>query len=278
MMLFMKMFSDSVFLSSNSLNRVEGSLNMSDIKSFPSVPAGHVFSGGSFLGHKPVTINIHQIIPTSDNWIFYVLFASLVFLSILRYYYPVPLAKLLSFSSRIRVTHSKEDNKGTSGILVPFFLFLNFLIGLSLLVIALAKLYSIELLKMSSARFLILIMGLILGFYLLRQSLVLSAGFLFDTRKAALRHVQTTTTTVYFSGLFLSPMMLVYFYTQMQFFIYLTLSILILLWMIKWFKVIKIGLAVRKFNTLHIFLYLCTVEFLPLLLLVKVGIEQLKLM
>ncbi len=121
-------------------------------------------------------------------------------------------------------------------------------------------------------------MGLILGFYLLRQSLVLSAGFLFDTRKAALRHVQTTTTTVYFSGLFLSPMMLVYFYTQMQFFIYLTLSILILLWMIKWFKVIKIGLAVRKFNTLHIFLYLCTVEFLPLLLLVKVGIEQLKLM
>jgi len=112
-MLFMKTFSDSLFLSSGLLNRVTDSLNTLGNKSLFSIPPENVYSGDSFLGHKPVTINIHQIISTSDNWIFYVLFVSLAFLSILRYYYPIPLAKLLSFSSRIRMTRSKEDNKGT---------------------------------------------------------------------------------------------------------------------------------------------------------------------
>ena len=274
----MKTFPDSVFQSPDWVNRVADSINSSHINSFSSVSSGHTLPVGSFFGAGHLKFSIHQIISTSDSWIFYSLFASLALLAILRYFFPVPLAKLFSFSSHVKMMNSDENNKATSGILAPLFLFLNFLIGSGLLIVAVTKIYAVTPLSLSTSfRFFAVLVLLILTFYFSKQLLVLLAGFIFDTGNDAMQHVQTNTTTAYFAGLFLSPLMLIYFYTQLKIFIYLALLIFLMLGLMKWVQIIKIGLSDGKLKALHIFLYLCTVEFLPLLLLMKVGVEQLKL-
>jgi len=269
-MLFLETFSKLILLQLNALTNLAWPWEIQTADSLQNLP-----SGESFLQQKDVLIKIRELIPEKDHWIYYLLFIMLGILAIIRYYFPGTLANLISLSSRAKVIRGKEDDKGPSGLIAPLFLFVNFLVGMGLLGYAFAKVYSEGLVQLMSYRLFIVLFFMVLFYYTFTQLLVLLAGFLFETRNYAFQHIQMATHTAFDAGLFLNPLMLFYFYTRLNLFIYLALVSLMLLWGFKILQLIKIGLSVRKIRPFHIFLYLCAIEFLPLVLLIKMGMDQL---
>jgi len=116
-------------------------------------------------------------------------------------------------------------------------------------------------------------MGVVILFYLFNQFFTFLIGFIFNTSNEARQQMRNTTLWAYITGIFLTPLLLIYFYTNsilVSDFMVIILAILILF---KWFQTVRIGLTTRNYHLLHLFLYLCAVEIAPLFLLVKMGIR-----
>ena len=111
---------------------------------------------------------------------------------------------------------------------------------------------------------------MVVAFYLFNQLSTFLIGFAFDTRGRTSMQMKNNAVWAYINGLFLTPLLLIYFYTQNSFLFGIMIAGLIILLLFKWVQTVKIGLATQNFNMLHLFLYLCAVEIIPLFLLVKV--------
>lgn len=67
------------------------------------------------------------------------------------------------------------------------------------------------------------------------------------------------------SGLIQLPFIVIYVYSQIAFFLWLSLGILVLFWLFRLFRGVIIGYNQSRFSKSYIFLYLCSLEILPIL-------------
>jgi len=74
-------------------------------------------------------------------------------------------------------------------------------------------------------------------------------------------------------GLFLLPLNIVVAYTQQNYFLYLSIAILIALSIYRFVRGVYLFKRAISFSWFHIILYFCISEILPLLILVKIGIK-----
>ncbi len=71
------------------------------------------------------------------------------------------------------------------------------------------------------------------------------------------------------SGLMQLPFIIVFFYTELTVFFWIGLSILGLFWILRIFRGFIIGLKKTTYSRLYIILYLCSLEILPIALVIK---------
>ncbi len=228
---------------------------------------------GTFFQNQPVAIHPQLIHAAGDNWILYVLFALLLMIALIRFFYPVATRTIflwfLGTGSR-----KSGDSYSKPGVLVPSFLLLNFIFSFTLFIVEVHSKTSTGFHNLSSpSLFWLYAAGGIVGFYLYNQIFAFLIGFIFNTDSEASIQMKSNTTWAYITGLFLTPFLLLYFYSKSDFIFYVIAGGLIILLFLKWFQTVKVGLSARSFNMLHLFLYLCAVEIIPLLLLVKVFVK-----
>lgn len=110
-----------------------------------------------------------------------------------------------------------------------------------------------------------------LFFYQMFKSLAIYfSGFIFNTSDSARLYQLNSLIFNHIIGIILFPITILAFYWQTDIFLYVGITTTLLLLLYRLFRGILTGLANKNFNLFYLFLYLCTLEILPLLLLYKV--------
>jgi len=108
--------------------------------------------------------------------------------------------------------------------------------------------------------------------FFIKFLVVYLTGILFNMKSLVLKYIQQVVLTDYYIAIFIFPLAFIYnYFPQIElFYVSAALLVLILLYrIIKGFFIFN-----TKFYMYEIFLYFCTIEILPLLLIVKYSIDQ----
>ncbi len=274
-MLVEQTISDTIFTHSKFLEKAYDS-----VSSMTSDTLGTGLGDGTQLFQHLIKIqgdgiHLHEVVHGGNSGVFYLLFGMIAVFAFLRYYYPQALFGMLSLSGRARLYRARGEAKAASGILAPLFLFSNFIMAMVLLVYAWLEQKGIVFYIQKDYWQVFLLLALIvIAYWVINLMLSFIVGFLFDEMKMVSNHYQITAQTAYLTGLFLTPLLLLYYYTQSTFLLDIVVFIPLVFLFVKWFHLFNEGLTLRIYGPVHFFLYLCTVEILPLLLLLKEGVEQ----
>jgi hypothetical protein len=115
----------------------------------------------------------------------------------------------------------------------------------------------------------IIFAGLFL-YQLLKSSLVYASGIIFETTESARQYQLNILIFNYIMGVVLFPVAVISFYWNSTFLLTTGIIIISLLLLYRLFRGILTGMTNKSYNLFYLFLYLCTLEILPLLLLYKV--------
>ncbi|MCD6089923.1 MAG: DUF4271 domain-containing protein [Bacteroidales bacterium] len=120
--------------------------------------------------------------------------------------------------------------------------------------------------------FLLLFVAVFL-YHALKYVIIWILGFLFETQDISFRYLLDHYLFHISEGLVLFPLLILFIYSGLPLFLYVALIVLLALWFFRLQRAIVIGLACTKFSPSYLFLYLCTLEVVPFVLLYKLGLQ-----
>jgi len=225
----------------------------------------------SFFQHSQL-----DIIPILNNsadhhWFIYVLLFFSFGVALIWYFIPERLSSIFSLSVRSILLWSPDKKNTDPGIVVSFFFLLNSLVTFSFLVFYVLKsLFNYDFAGLNDFQVLAYIAALIVLIYVLKMAFVSLAGFLFDTSEMAGKQRQ-----VYFNfnntiGVILLPLLFLLIIIPSVYMVYVILCIVAGLFMVRWAQIISLGISISHFNIIHLILYLCTLEIIPMVVLFKI--------
>tara|TARA_B110000211_G_C14009815_1_gene522558 strand:+ start:560 stop:1234 length:675 start_codon:yes stop_codon:yes gene_type:complete len=120
--------------------------------------------------------------------------------------------------------------------------------------------------------------GLFFGGFILKILFIYALGELFQEQNSSNLYVSNSLLSNEVFGIVLFPLILVIAYSQVlvEFFLYSSIIIWMLASVFKWYKGIKFGLSLSELPIIYPFLYICTLEILPVLVLAKVFLAPLE--
>jgi hypothetical protein len=116
----------------------------------------------------------------------------------------------------------------------------------------------------------IIIFGSVLGFILVKAMFTYFSGITFKTVEHSHAYRLNELIFNHITGLIIMPVLLLILYWQPQPFLWIAFSMAVIMLIYRFLRSISIGFSNTKFSVFYLILYLCTLEILPLLLLVKV--------
>lgn len=119
----------------------------------------------------------------------------------------------------------------------------------------------------------LILFGVIVLFYLGKFISIWFLGLLFETRQISYHYLLDHYLFYISEGIILFPLLVLYIYSGMQFFIYASAAVLIILWAFRLLRAIINGLDCTNFSRSYLFLYLCSLELLPIFLLYKLSLQ-----
>jgi hypothetical protein len=153
---------------------------------------------------------------------------------------------------------------------ISIFLFSSFIIGMSLFIFTIYGFYS-SLPKSTGAEILLFIkiFFAVLLFYLLKMGLFNLSGVIFKSVKEASDYVLNIFIFGEIAGVALLPVIILVTYIHSEIMIYAGVVMLASLYLYRLFRGLVIAGSNAKISVYYLFLYLCTLEILPLILISK---------
>ncbi len=112
------------------------------------------------------------------------------------------------------------------------------------------------------------------GFVYLKYLIIKITGFIFNTRNFTDEYLGNTFIFNALAGMLILPFLLISVYSASAFILIIAFCIFILLSVFKLIRATLIPMKNRKFSGYQIFLYFCTLEILPLIVVIKIIIIQ----
>lgn len=116
----------------------------------------------------------------------------------------------------------------------------------------------------------LMIVGFFPAFWLLKVLYVHVLSALFKTGSHSGEMLVSMYIYNLFTGIVLLPLLACMAYADARLFFYITLIIIILIYFFRLLRAFVIGIRLTKFSLFHLFLYLCTLEILPMIVLAKI--------
>ena len=204
------------------------------------------------------------------DWTFWLLFSAFALLTFTRYLYErrfkLVVSAVFSASAARQATGEKSIIHHQS------FIFLLIVAGISGLLFVYEVIrffngdtaYGIQGIWMT-----LQICGAWMAWFLLRIFLVRTSGMIFRNQGISSEYIQNMFIFNIFSGVVLLPLLLLITYVNPEPFLYIALIFLSLMMLVRFARGFLIGLTDTKFSIFHLFLYLCTLEILPVLFIAK---------
>lgn len=200
-----------------------------------------------------------------NNWIFWLILLGFVILTMTRYYH----------EKRIKLLGSAIFKRSSALQLIresPVYSHRSFfpLLSIYIITVTLFIYESTEILSPGSSDGIktLIIFAEFLGAYIAYSLLKILAIWLisitFKNTDTAREYIQNILIYNLVLGILLLPMLLLMIYTYREVFLYITVAITAIILVLRFIRGIAIGLSDPKFSLFHLFLYLCTLEILPL--------------
>ena len=112
-------------------------------------------------------------------------------------------------------------------------------------------------------------LGIYVAFSLVKILVIWLISVTFKNKETAKEYIQNILIYNLVTGILLLPLLLLIIYTYHEMFLYLAGGLVLIMIFLRFIRGIAIGLSDSKFSLIHLFLYLCTLEILPLLVAAK---------
>lgn len=229
-----------------------------------------------FTGHelKVAEKQVNKSVDYGNNWILGIIVFCFVLFAISRVAYPRRLGQIFkAFISPRSVNQlSREGNISNEGL--SFMLSGVFFISLAVFIFECITLF-IPSFFYGKANYLIfcyILFGSLL-FYIIKKQIIRIIGYIFQTKQETRDYLLNTLVFNMIAGIYIMPVSFLIFYLPVEWshglmiFSFVFLGILILYRIIRSFL---IGITLSKFSVFYLFLYLCIVEILPILIILKI--------
>ncbi len=231
---------------------------------------------GSFITEKDVVKNLPDQITFErvTEWITYLLLGAFILLTILNFLYQKNLIHY--FKSIVGRNHAnqliRDGNPFKKRVtLVGTFIYL---ISVPLLFYAtIENFIHIETELAIDLSLYFKLVALFIGLFLYKTFFIQFTSVLFKTPKPSFELLVNILIFNLVIGILILPLITLYFYCQFDIFLYLSLIIYIIVIISRLFRELLVGLSRSIFSILHLFLYLCTLEFIPIVIIGKILIN-----
>ena len=177
-----------------------------------------------------------------------------------------------SYFSRLKQSFKKPNNVPFQkpGFLFPFLFYLNYLVaGALFAILTIERFVKTDSFGLLPAQLITFVVSAFFIYSLYKLLVIAFSGFLFKTRQAASYQVELYVNINSISGFLMLGVLMLGLFTKGDYFFYFGFFIILISNIIKWFQTIIIGKTISQFKLYHLIIYLCTLEIIPLLLLIK---------
>jgi hypothetical protein len=223
-----------------------------------------------FISHelKPHYIKPRLIEKTNFDWIFLLLTLCFIILAWVQVFFRKRFIQILqSFYSEKRVNFLIRDGNLFSEQIALALGFV-YIVCFSLLLFFVSN-YVFRISLGNSLFFFLKILAGYALFILLKFLLIQIIRSIFLTSEATSRYVLNSLIFNLNLGTLLLPFLVLISYTRSLILIYSVIFIIVIVFIYKLFRGLFVGLSHSKFSIFYLFLYLCTVEILPVIIVVK---------
>jgi len=221
------------------------------------------------LHNKPIAL-VEQV----PGWIPGILLLGIILVAFGRFFYPKRMSQILMapFSRRNMNFLLKEGDIFRERITLA--LGLVYLLNFSVILFyANEIIFNKNPLFINPIRLYLLFILLIALFWLVKSGVIRLLDTVFQTHATTREYLVNMLVYNLFNGVVLLPLLLLFFYLPARSFFWISTGMIAIMFVLRFFRSFLIGLSLRKFSYLFLFVYLCTLEILPLLFLMKVVLN-----
>lgn len=225
----------------------------------------------SFIQLEKVNVEpvVHSVSPEYD-YITYILFALIGVIAVIWHFMPDRFSMIFSLKTEKNFQRIGDTGIKVPGTMITGFFWFNFIIVTGLFILILLQSFFSD--HLNNLPF-IQLLGYIYLFFgsllLYRVIVIYGTALIFDTRKMMQQQVVTGRNVQFVTGVFLAPIIILMIYSKNEYLLYISLGFIALLQLIRISKIMIIGKSSTMFSVLHIILYLCTLEIVPILVLIR---------
>jgi hypothetical protein len=239
------------------------------------IPDSTVWRKSIFTGHqlKPQHHDVIPIKSTSYDWISIVLIFCLIIYTRILLNSRKRLEQIVKSAVFNRSVNQMIRDGNILGEQISFFLHLIFLPAIALFFYRIAIYFGFHIHSTWNS---VLFFGQILGgltiFYFLKMIVIRMIGNIFKNQQASNLHLINNLVFNSLIGLYLIPLLFICFYAPQgweSFTLYLTMGITTLVMVFRFIRILIIGSGTSGYSGIYLFLYLCTVEIVPYLIVGK---------
>ncbi len=225
-----------------------------------------------FTSHqmKPGQINPVYFIKFQPDWILVLFLLSFVLLAWIQVSYSKRLKQILlaPYSKRFLNQMIRDGNVIKERISVA--LVIVYAIGISLFLYQInILLYHHTIYNVTGFQLYLLIMVSLLIYWLVKILLIRFLGKIFKTYQATHEYILNILILIFVSGILLLPLLVLTVYLKSVFLLHICMIFFILLFLFRFIRGFIIGISLSKFSYVLLFVYLCSLEILPVIILAK---------
>ena len=224
----------------------------------------------TFLNQSGIEIAKELLVTTNLVWVSYLVMGMLAVIAVLWYFVPDRVMSVFYVPELSKKSRSKDVALYSPGLVINVILSLNFVMAFSIFGFFIVKYYFPYVVKgYSQFQVMAAIASLILLIYFFKYFLISIIGFIFDTGQASKYQKRIFSNTNNLLGILLLP--LLFFLTNWNepYLLIAGIILVISAQILKWYSTFFIVISLPGIFVFHFIVYLCTLEFIPLVVLIK---------
>lgn len=231
---------------------------------------------GSYINEEGIfqantSINIQYLHNNNETtYIGLILLSFMLVIAAILYFSPETIKSNIKAIVNNPLKRSWESGINTSGIIINTLLYINFIFVFSVSILFIFKSLLPDYFILSFNYNSIYVLPIFISAYIIfRQIFVWLTGWLFDNLEMGKAHNKLLNSLEKSVGLIILPILLISIYSGLSWLLALGSLVLLVFIITRWVFAMALGLRITKFSWFHIILYLCTLEIIPFLMIIK---------
>ena len=219
---------------------------------------------------SPMVRVTHEVL---DGWNLIVLAAVLLLVVINKQLYPRQFRQLLSVPGGVAHTNQLLREWTPTRSFIGFSFLISYILVIALFVQKTCVIFSRDVLAYNSFNIFSIVSACVAGWIIVRHLILALMGWLFRQKELVTRQITVELSSSTLCFFVITPIMLLVLYMPYTIFVWIGIGILFAIALMKLFLEFIETRVFSKMPSLYIFLYFCTLEIVPLTLLLVAGLR-----